>query len=376
LKTALRNFSSAREPEAINRTYYPALDGLRGLAILLVVIYHNFNFINYSYFGWLGVDLFFVLSGYLITDILLKTLAKKNYLKNFYFRRVLRIFPLYYLSLFIFLIILLKISNLDFDYYANNQIWLWTFLQNWLYIFKPPPSHSVILNHYWSLAVEEQFYAFWPLVILLLRKIKYLFFFIASLLVLVLLLRYVVWIYHIEDLAYFNLYTFSRIDGICIGCMVALIQKTDLHFLSRNTAWIIITFAGLNFLFDFVNRHNQFSFPFFALIGYTTFAMIFGLLVHEATLGKSHWIKAIFSVPILRFLGRISYGLYIFHWPVYIIAYPYVDHLSKNLLENTSLYSLHPFCSSIICTIGGIVISILSYRFFEIYFLKLKKNFK
>ncbi|MBL0067656.1 MAG: acyltransferase [Chitinophagaceae bacterium] len=70
-------------PENPNRLHYPALDGLRGLAILLVVVYHNFGFINVFFFGWLGVDLFFVLSGFLITDILLKTLHQKDYLKNF-----------------------------------------------------------------------------------------------------------------------------------------------------------------------------------------------------------------------------------------------------------------------------------------------------
>ena len=78
-----------------NRHYYPALDGLRGVAILLVVLYHNFGFIKQSYFGWLGVDLFFVLSGFLITDILLRTRSQPGFLKDFYMRRVLRIFPLY-----------------------------------------------------------------------------------------------------------------------------------------------------------------------------------------------------------------------------------------------------------------------------------------
>ena len=217
------------------RQYYPALDGLRGLAILLVVIYHNFGFIDVFFFGWLGVDLFFVLSGFLITEILLNTLNEKNYLRNFYVRRALRIFPLYYVCLVIFLIIMPRLNtNLDLKYYTDNQVWIWTYLQNWLYIFKNPDQTNT-LNHLWSLAVEEQFYLLWPLAILVLRKPKLLLLSISILLLAVLGLRLWVWNNHIADLAYFNLYTFTRIDGICIGCMVALLLRINKDFLQRYT---------------------------------------------------------------------------------------------------------------------------------------------
>src|SRR6266496_5976018 len=106
-----------------NKHFYPALDGLRGIAILLVVLLHNFGFMNYFFFGWLGVDLFFVLSGFLITNILLNTLGQPNFLRNFYIRRVLRIFPLYYLILIICLFIIPGIPGLGYNlnYYINNQ---------------------------------------------------------------------------------------------------------------------------------------------------------------------------------------------------------------------------------------------------------------
>src|SRR5438552_8091469 len=103
----------------VKKPHYPTLDGLRGLAILLVVFYHNFDFINYSVFGWIGVDLFFVLSGYLITSILMSSVNSPNYLRNFFLKSVLRIFPLYYLCLVIFLILfpLVGFYQLELKFY-------------------------------------------------------------------------------------------------------------------------------------------------------------------------------------------------------------------------------------------------------------------
>ncbi|MES2881371.1 MAG: acyltransferase [Bacteroidota bacterium] len=132
------------------KIYYPALDGMRGVAILLVIAYHNFTSLSVSHFGWLGVDLFFVLSGFLITSILLKTFDEPRWLQHFYIKRVLRIFPLYFASLLIFLFVLPALINRPgtFNYYIVNQEWLWFFLQNWLYIFKQPEGAG-FLNHFW-----------------------------------------------------------------------------------------------------------------------------------------------------------------------------------------------------------------------------------
>lgn len=352
----------------LNRPHYPALDGLRGVAILLVVIYHNFGFISQSYFGWLGVDLFFVLSGFLITDILLRTVNDPKFLSNFYMRRVLRIFPLYYASLVLFLFIVAPLTSekIEWNYYQENQVYLWTYLQNWLYIFKEPGS-AAILNHYWSLAVEEQFYIFWPLVILLLKKPKYLLAFIGILLIAVIIFRFVLWFYQVEDLAYYNLYTFTRIDGICIGCMVALLMRMNMNFIRNYTFLIVLVFAAVNFGFYFINRQNNYSFPYIALIGYTTFAMILGLLVYEAVTRETRLLNMIFGFGLLKFFGRISYGLYIFHWPVYLL-------LSAYYTADTDGFS-GKLVLSLAATGIAILISWLSYRYFERYFLKLKATY-
>ena len=354
-----------------HRNYYPALDGIRGVAILLVVFFHNFGFLNYSVFGWLGVDLFFVLSGFLITDILLNTFGANHFLKNFYARRILRVFPLYYTSLIIFLLVLPNIRNLpvQMDYYVNHQIWLWIYLQNWLYVFHPP--HISTLNHLWSLALEEQFYLVWPLIILLIKKPKLLLLFISVLLLLTVGMRIWVWFNKIEKLSYFNLYTFTRIDGICIGCMVALLQKLNSRFLNKYTSAIVVFFAALNFLFYFINKNNNDSFSYLAMVGYTTFAMLFGLLIYHIVNGSATIFSFIFNFSALKQIGRISYGYYIIHWPLYL--------MTRNALENWSrdnIQIISPlFFASFVASVAAYLLGYLSYHYFEMRFLKLKKHF-
>ena len=357
-----------------HRTHYPALDGLRGIAILLVVFYHNFGFINYFFFGWLGVDLFFVLSGFLITDVLLRTRNAPNYLKNFYVRRVLRIFPLYYLILIIFLIFVPIFAPhiLNLDYYFQNQVWFWTYLQNWLFIFHQIPQNTLALNHFWSLAVEEQFYLLWPFIILLFRKPKPLIYPLLFLLIGIITLRFILWSFQIENLAYFNLYTFSRIDGICIGSLLAVLRTVNHKAINRYFTIIVLALAALNFVFYFFNKQNQFSYPYLAIAGYTTFATIFGLLVNEGVEGEETTINKLLSFRLLRFFGIISYSLYVFHWPLYLLLSPVLARWSARNLDfiNSSIFA------SLVATILSILLAWLSFHFFEKKFLLLKKRFE
>lgn len=355
--------------------YYPALDGIRGVAILLVVFFHNFGFLNYFVFGWLGVDLFFVLSGFLISNILLSTVGKDGYFKNFYIKRVLRIFPLYYSVLIITIFILPHVNFLksNLQYYVGNQWWFWLYLQNWLFVLKPLEKTNFLI-HFWSLAVEEQFYLIWPFIILWIRKPKRLLILLSFFLIFIIAARIIIWEHHVEKLHYFSFYTFTRIDGICIGCMLALIMKMDRFFLRKYTGVIVLFLSVANFIFFFLNRENAFSFPFFPFVGYTTFAVLFGLLVYEAVAGEIQIIKNIFTFPVLTFLGKISFGFYVFFWPIYVAFNYKFSYLFQTQFNASPAASR--MMSSVLCTFIGFIISIISYYYFEAKFLKLKKHFE
>src|SRR5688572_1813273 len=187
----------------LKRTYYPSLDVLRGIAITIVFFYHTFHFIPIFGFGWMGVDLFFVLSGFLITDLLLVTPKNGNYFRNFYMRRFLRIFPLYYLVLFVFFFLspnFFSPQNMhEFDFYHQNQFWFWTQLQNWFFVSKglgPLP----YVTHLWSLAIEEQFYLIWPVLLFLVKDLKKLRMITIIVIISVLITRICIWWQHPDDM--------------------------------------------------------------------------------------------------------------------------------------------------------------------------------
>ena len=189
--------------------------------------------------------------------------------------------------------------------------------------------------------------------------------------VLLLVGRSIVWMYKLPHFNYTTFYTFTRIDGICIGCIIALLHRIHLNFLRKNTAAIVIALAAVNFGFYFLNQTGDF--PYLAFVGYTTFAAMFGLLIHEAVTGDIKVINIIFGLPVLKFFGMISYGLYVFHWPVYVMTQQGLNDffLQKlDLTQNTS-----NLATSLVATILAVGLSIISYYAYEMKFLKLKKNF-
>ncbi|MFZ9386895.1 MAG: acyltransferase family protein, partial [Chitinophagaceae bacterium] len=185
--------------------------------------------------------------------------------------------------------------------------------------------------------------------------------------------RYFVWRYQVHDLAYASLYTFTRIDGLCIGSIVALLQKIRPDFLKKNMLAIVLLMAGINFGFYFINNRSGFTLPYLAFVGYTTFAVIFGLLVYESVSGEPGLIHRLLGFRPLRYFGKISYGLYVYHWPVYLILFHRIlDLFIQNHLLAQRAAEL---CSGIAVTLIAVGISELSYRYVERPFLRLKTKF-
>jgi peptidoglycan/LPS O-acetylase OafA/YrhL len=351
--------------------YYPALDGLRGLAIVLIILYHNFDFISIFRSGWIGLDLFFVLSGFLITGILLKQRGSRHFLGNFYARRALRILPIYYLSLILFLFILPKIVSYSFNpkYFIRNQKWFWFEIQNWLFILYPGGNNN-FLNHFWSLALEEQFYLISPLIILLIKPIQKIISFLLILLLILLVSRLLTWLLQFDNISYADLYTFTRIDGLCVGSILAVFKyQGNTEMGKRNKFLILILFILIFIALPFIKVFYNSRIPYLACCLFPAVALFWGLIVWTS-INPENFLFKIFNSRVLIYLGKISYGVYIFHWPITWL-------FNSGLLVFPGLYNSMTanLFKSVISTSVAIILAIISYYTYERFFLGLKKYF-
>ena len=131
--------------------------------------------------------------------------------------------------------------------------------------------------------------------------------------------------------------------------------------------------AAINFVFYFLNDHHSFTLPYLAVVGYTTFCVLFGILVHEAITGQSRIIQLLLNNRFLKFFGKISYGLYVYHWPVYMLLFKVIYDLIRDRFSAAPSYA--EAGSSVAVTLIAIVVSVISYRYFERPFLRLKKRY-
>jgi peptidoglycan/LPS O-acetylase OafA/YrhL len=324
--------------------YVPALDGLRAVAIASVMLFHLGLFPA----GWMGVPLFFVLSGYLISSILLasKNQPAREYFLNFYWRRTLRIFPLYYIYLLLNLFLCFIMGWSLIGYWWNVA-----YLSNYLIALTAPDTAGGLIGHLWSLSVEEQFYLIWPLLIFLVRKVEWL-----ALIVMVSALAFRILIApHAPYIAALSLPACA--DLLAAGALVAVVK--DIRVLGAMMLMgIIITGVAILRLspgdIDQTVRWVRASPEMF-----TGLSMVFGPLVALADrLGPV--TKVLEAFPLVE-TGRISYGLYMWH----MLAFALVNRLHLN-----------PVATDIAGIGLAYAIASASWFGFERLFLRLKDHSK
>src|SRR5215213_9450361 len=317
------------------RTHYPGLDVLRGLAISIVVFYHNFGSVSFFRLGWLGVDLFFALSGFLITDLLLNSRDNKYYFKNFYIRRILRIFPIYYLVLIIFfsfspILFSQKDPTSTFSYYNNNKAWFWSYFQNWLMVHKGMPPVP-FLSHFWSLAIEEQFYLVWPFMIFFIRKLEVFKKLIVALIIIAIIVRLSVWLAYPHEVEKFYCSTFTRMDSLLMGCLLS-VHLNQGKQISRKAIWIVgYCFAAIILLSLLLFGNLRQDNALFPTIGYTVTAAFFSSLIYLFLAKEKQLISGLKYLGGLRFMGKISYGIYVYHIPIYLLLSTGLNRISEKL---------------------------------------------
>lgn len=366
--------------------HIPALDGLRGVAALSVVAYHllvagwssstTLHLIQkFVTAGWVGVDLFFVLSGFLITGILVRSLEDSpaqrpsQFFKAFYSRRALRIFPLYY-AVLLFAIAFPYLLDLRW----NGLQWLYLAdLQNNI-VFAHRSTRLNPIGHLWTLGLEEQFYLLWPLLVYRCRNRRRLL--VGALLACgaTLALRILLWSHGVGQPIISNC-TPCRLDGLLLGSSLALSLNGGLLAQARarlvQLALPLCLGALATILLIGVARNTwAYEDPAVYTVGYTLLDIFFAMLI-LVSLQPHTRLGSVLSLPALRGVGRYSYGLYVYHLP---IAYWLTAPLRKIFdAHHTKLFGV--LISAVVVTTTSLLVAVCSYHLFEKRFLGWKRLF-
>ncbi|HEV2228800.1 MAG TPA: acyltransferase [Steroidobacteraceae bacterium] len=375
-----------QRPGPVFSGHLPALDGVRGLAILAVLLFHFVTPPNpkgpvdaaitwlFAY-GALGVDLFFVLSGFLITGILYDSRADPAYFRNFYMRRVLRIFPLYYGVLVVVFFVVPAIPALQGSEIAglrNEQAWAWLYGVN-VYLAIHGGWVLSYLTHFWSLAVEEQFYLVWPLIVwLLAAKPRLLLSFPLAAALASFGSRVVASLLGVNLVATTVLTPF-QLDSLAIGGFLAIYLRQP-HGEARTRRLIVpMTLTGIGLLLlQFGVRHFTEYGSALQSLRSGAFRLLLAALLLQALVApaSSGWSRFFRSGPMI-ILGKYSYGLYVYH---HFFSYYFAKHGTE--LALASAIGSH-LAALVIQTVGGMAASMaiawLSYEYFEKFFLQLKR---
>jgi peptidoglycan/LPS O-acetylase OafA/YrhL len=386
--TAERLSVTANRPlESAAGGHIPVLDGIRGIAILAVLLFHFIAPENrdglanaavswlFSY-GALGVDLFFILSGFLITGILYDARTDEHYFRNFYMRRLLRIFPLYYGVLVIIFLVLPLIPELrgtEIIGLRAYQAWAWLYAVN-IYLAIHNGWVLSYIEHFWSLAVEEQFYLIWPLAVWLLAAKPRVFLTFSFLVAAASFVgRIAASVGGVGPVATEVLTPF-QLDALAIGGFLAVYLRQPGGEGGARRLVVPLALAGLGLLvIQFGARHLTVRGNVLESVRGGAFHLLLAALLLKGLLGQvsSGWTRCLLSRP-LAFLGKYSYGLYVYH---HFFSYYFSSHHTDLTL------AARLGCSSMLALVlqagagiaASIVLAWLSYEYFEKRFLRLKR---
>lgn len=353
------------------------LDSLRTIAFFFIFLHHAFYtqnseientdifrfIINLSESFRFGVPVFFVLSGFLITYLMLKEYGKSEFfsIRSFYMRRILRIFPLYYLILVIGFIAfpLFRTVFLNEGYHETANGWMYLFfLSNFDQINTGELPYGVGLGPTWSIAVEEQFYLIWPILFLLFSHKRFVIvILIALLLSATLSLGF--------NLSFFH--TIFCMFFLASGALFAYLAYFKRSFIDRITDvpfWIPLFCIFFIFFFIFMWIHSQ-NFNFLYII---PISFLIGYIIIQQCFGKSFNFKAI---PFLESLGKYTYGFYLYHVIFNFAAHLLIDDIIQIKETVWTVFLIKPLISLSLTLLFGY----LSYHYFERHFLNLKRRF-
>lgn len=343
----------------MNLKYYKELDGVRGLAALMVMIFHFAPDSNIYYlhllkkiavFGQTGVTLFFVLSGFLITRILLRARSKEGYFKNFYMKRLLRIFPLYYFFLIIYYFVVPSLFHQPAAPFSKTWYY-WFYLQNFADTFNWP---NLGPQHYWSLAVEEHFYFFWPLIVYYLSEKN-----IHRLVYWIIGLAFVCRIILILN-GYGTFYfTFTTMDCLAMGALLAISEQ---HGSGSYKHWRVLAIISIGLLLPMWFIFNGAGNTLIQIVKLPTIALFYTSII-GCLITRRSVLNRFFDLRFLQFTGKISYGLYVFH----PLCFTLIDHFinPNNLFINAALSFFVSYA-----------VAFISFYGFENHFIKLKRYFE
>lgn len=322
----------------------PGLDGLRGIAVLAVIVYHADASLLVG--GFLGVDVFFVLSGFLITSLLIEELTLTNNVDRarFYLRRIRRLMPALFLVLF-FSVLVSGLFVIDAAYNVRRDLpWAITFVLNWSYLFFEQSyfvniSRPPLLQHLWSLSVEEQFYVIWPVLLIAIYKIKIgnlsprVKIFVVST---ALAIASTAWMIHLSvtngfpipndpSRVYFG--TDTHAMGLLVGCAAAAFwryEKLNVRLTPDRASALnglgLLSISGLTFFFLFISELNEFLYR----GGFLVLSVLTATLVIIAA-HPGLKFGARLGNPILKWFGERSYGIYLWHWPIFVLMRSGID---------------------------------------------------